>query len=244
MKSILITGANRGLGLGFLKALLQHPNQPEHIFATYRDPAKSQELLSLEKQYKHLHTYKIDVTDFEAYQAFYEEVAKILDGIGLNLLYNNAGVGYFNNLRNTTSEDLNKTYKINFMAPILLTQTFYPLLKLAAEKNSTLQGIHRAAVINISSEEASIKDSYGGNYSYRCSKAALNAATKSMSIDFQSDKIIAISLHPGWVRTDMGGSCAPLSVQESSRKVLKTILSFSDKDNGRYLQYDGTDLNW
>ncbi|OWR54369.1 short-chain dehydrogenase [Danaus plexippus plexippus] len=125
-------------------------------------------------------------------------------------------------------------------------QSLLPLLKQAAQNNSDKPvGVGRAAVINMSSVLGSIaQNDVGGFYAYRCSKAALNAATKSMSIDLKKDHILVASMHPGWVRTDMGGKKAPLDVDTSVAGMFSTIQKLTEADSGKFLQYDGSELPW
>lgn len=106
-------------------------------------------------------------------------------------------------------------------------------------------GVHRAAVINMTSIIASIADNtMGGFYPYRCSKTALNAATKSMSIDLEEDGILVACMHPGWVKTDMGGNNAPMDIDTSTNDMIKTIQTLTAQQNGSFLQHDGKVLPW
>lgn len=106
-------------------------------------------------------------------------------------------------------------------------------------------GVNRAAIINMSSILGSIGSNVeGGIYAYRMSKSAKNAATKSMSIDFKSDKILCVAMHPGWVKTDMGGSNAPLTVEESCSTLIKTLMTLNESHNGGFYEYDGRQLPW
>ncbi|XP_028163384.1 uncharacterized protein LOC114354962 [Ostrinia furnacalis] len=125
-------------------------------------------------------------------------------------------------------------------------QSLLPLLKQAAEANSDKPlGATRAAVINMSSVLGSIaQNDQGGFYPYRCSKAALNAATKSMSIDLKKEAILVASMHPGWVKTDMGGKNAPLDVDSAVSGIFATIEKLGEADTGKFVQYDGTELPW
>ncbi|EDW52763.1 GM11197 [Drosophila sechellia] len=84
----------------------------------------------------------------------------------------------------------------------------------------------------------------GGMYAYRTSKSALNAATKSLSVDLYPQRIMCVSLHPGWVKTDMGGSSAPLDVPTSTGQIVQTIIKLGEKQNGGFVNYDGTPLAW
>lgn len=105
--------------------------------------------------------------------------------------------------------------------------------------------VNRAAVINMSSILGSIgSNTEGGLYSYRASKSGVNAATKSMSIDFKNDKILCVAMHPGWVKTDMGGKNAPLDVESSCQKMIETICALDESNNGTFVQFDGKTLPW
>lgn len=125
-------------------------------------------------------------------------------------------------------------------------QAFVPLLKKSSKCNkANPMGAGRATVVNMSSILGSIEENVqGGLYAYRMSKAALNIATKSMSLDFKNHQILCVSMHPGWVRTDLGGSNAPLEIDTSCREMVKTILALNESHNGKFIQYDGKYLPW
>lgn len=244
MTSVLITGANRGLGLGMVKYLTKH-DKAGIIFATCRKP--SEELTKLAEENKKLQILSLDVTNTANISEISTEVAKVVGNKGLNLLINNAGVATkFTKLHLVKAEQLLENLTVNTIAPIILSKTLLPLLKQAAEANSDKpMGAQRAAVINMSSILGSIANNdQGGFYPYRCSKAALNAATKSMSIDLKKDQIIVTSMHPGWVKTDMGGNNAPLDVDTSVAGIFNTIEKLQGSDSGKFLQFDGTELPW
>lgn len=248
MKSILITGCNRGLGLGLVKALVGLPtSRPTHIIATYRDPGTSGELLELAAQHSNIIPLQFDVKKFDHYEEFAKSVESALQGDGLNVLFNNAGISPKSTRLNfTKSDDLVDTFVTNTVAPIMMTKAFVPLLRKASEGNKdTPVGPHRACIVNMSSILGSIEANVdGGLYGYRTSKAALNAATKSMSIDLKANKIMAVAMHPGWVQTDMGGSKAPLTVEQSCTGMVNTLLSLNESHNAGFLQYDGKKLPW
>ncbi|XP_050663984.1 C-factor [Leptidea sinapis] len=244
MNTVLITGANRGLGLGMVKFLIEN-KKAGNIFATCRKT--SEELKSLSEVHDNLHILNLDVTNTAQYNDIAEQVSKISGEQGLNLLINNAGITTkFTKLNLVKPEQLMENFTINTVAPILLTKTLVPLLKKAAETNSDkTMGVDKAVVINMSSILGSIaQNDQGGFYPYRCSKAALNAATKSMSIDLKKEQILVASMHPGWVKTDMGGKNAPLDVATSVRGIFDTIGKLREEDNGKFFQYDGSELPW
>ncbi|XP_041762471.1 C-factor [Anopheles merus] len=248
MNSILITGCNRGLGLGLVKALIGLPAQaPTHIIATYRDPAKSQDLLALAKQHANIVPLQFDVKNFDLYDQFAKDVDAVLQGAGLNVLFNNAGISPKSTRLNfTKQDDLVDTFVVNTVAPIMMTKAFVPLLKKASDANPAAPvGPQRACIVNMSSILGSIEaNREGGLYGYRTSKSALNAATKSMSLDLKGHKIMAVALHPGWVQTDMGGAKAPLTVEQSCAAMVSTLLALNESNNGGFLQYDGKPLPW
>ncbi|XP_034840004.1 C-signal [Maniola hyperantus] len=244
MKSVLITGANRGLGLGMVKYLTKH-NKAENIFATCR--TTSEELKSIAQEHKNLHVLHLEATNTANFGDLSSQISKVTGNQGLNLLINNAGVTTkFTKLNLVKAEQLLENLTINTIAPIMLTKALLPLLKQAAELNKDKPvSAYRAAVINMSSVLGSIaQNDQGGFYPYRCSKAALNAASKSMSIDLKKDQILVASMHPGWVKTDMGGKNAPLDVETSVSGIFNTVNKLGEADSGKFLQYDGTELPW
>ncbi|XP_026465461.1 uncharacterized protein LOC113368113 [Ctenocephalides felis] len=246
MKSILITGCNRGLGLGLVKSVLKELN-PKHVIATCRNVNNAGDLQEVANKHQNVHILELDVKDIESYPVLVEQVTKIVGDDGLNVLFNNAGVSpRSTRLAFTEVDKMMDTFLVNTVAPVMLTKAFLPLLKKASSANSELpMGIAKAAIINMSSMLGSIsQNESGGLYPYRCTKAALNAATKSMSVDLKSDGIIAVNMHPGWVKTDMGGNKAPLDISESVDGIVKTLTKLNEKDNGGFLQYDGKPIPW
>uniref|UniRef100_A0A2A4JM24 Short-chain dehydrogenase n=1 Tax=Heliothis virescens TaxID=7102 RepID=A0A2A4JM24_HELVI len=244
MQTVLITGANRGLGLGMVKYLTKQ-NAAKTIIATCR--TVSEELKALSAENKNLVILNLDVKDTSSFDDFSSKISEAVGKQGLNLLINNAGVTTkYTKLPYVKAEQLLDNLSVNTIAPIMLTKSLLPILKQAADANSDKpMGWHRAAVINISSILGSIEQNVqGGFYPYRCSKAALNAATKSMSIDLKKDNILVASLHPGWVKTDMGGKNADLDVETSISGIFQTIEKLTESDTGKFLSYDGTELPW
>lgn len=132
------------------------------------------------------------------------------------------------------------TFKINVTAPVMLTQALRPLLKSGAAYSG-----HPSWIVNMSSILGSVEaNSDGAMYPYRASKCALNACTKSMSLDLKGDNIHAMSLHPGWVQTDMGGKNAPLKIEDACRDMVQLITHITPDMNGKFLQHDGKELPW
>lgn len=247
MKSVLITGCNRGIGLGLVKHLVKLSRPPDNIFATCRSVNKAAELQALSEKWSNINILQLDVKDTKSYRHVADAVAEKVGDNGLNVLVNNAGIaGKFTRIGLVKEEHLTESFLVNTVAPILLTKEFLPLLKQAALKHKDRRmGIDRAAVINMTSILGSIGDNtQGGYYPYRCSKSALNAATRSMSVDFKSDGILVACLHPGWVKTDMGGKNAPMEVDTSIQAILSTLEKLNETHNGSFIQYDGTTVPW
>ncbi|XP_052543111.1 uncharacterized protein LOC128082707 isoform X1 [Tympanuchus pallidicinctus] len=211
VRSALVTGANRGIGLGLVQHLLALPNPPEWVFATCRDPRgqRAQELQKLASKHPNLVIVPLEVTDPASIKAAAASVGERLKGSGLNLLINNAGILKGNTLDNETLKDMAEVYMTNTIAPLLLCQAFLPLLKKAAQGSpGSGMSCSKAAIANISSRSGSIKEVYLWEgvqaVCYRCSKAALNMLTRCQSMGYREHGILCVTFNPGWVQTDMG----------------------------------------
>ena len=243
-KSIVITGGNRGIGLEIVKQLLSLPNPPECVVATCRSLEAAIELNSLSKCNKNLHVVQLDVNDFEGFNQVVSEVERKLEGRRLDLLLNNAGIMDRSTLDDVTAENMVNVYKTNTVAPLMLAKAFRPLLRHAASRSSN-EDSGKACIVNISSFLGSITENNGRpRYPYRTSKAALNMITKSLSIDLESEGIMAVALHPGCVKTDMGGQNAALTTKESVEGLLTVIASLDDSCNGGFFDFTGKSLPW
>ncbi|KAM9508084.1 C-signal-like [Guaruba guarouba] len=252
--SVLVTGANRGIGLGLVQHFLGMPNPPQWVFATCRAPTgqRAQELQHLASKHRNLVIIPLEVTDPASIKAAAARVGEHLGGSGLTLLINNAGAAKGNSLDKETLEDMIQIYTTNTIGPLLMGQAFLPLLKKAAQGSpGSALSCSRAAIVNMSSYAGSIADVYVWEYgqvvSYRCSKAALNMLTKCQSLRYKEDGVLCVALHPGWVRTDMGGAGPhepPLTVDESVRGMLQVLSSLSEKDTGTFLSWEGKVIPW
>ncbi|XP_033730597.1 C-factor-like [Pecten maximus] len=244
--AVLITGANRGLGLEFVRQIVCLPTPPKYLFATCRNPDSATSLQDIAKTHSCIKVMKFDVCDFSSYSNLKENISSILEGEGLNLVVCNAGILVRSSFTDTTPDVMTSVYTTNAIAPMILVQTFGPLLKLAAQKSSE-KGMswRKAAVVNVSSILGSVEStSSGGMYPHRASKAALNMITKTQSIDLKADEILAVAVHPGWVRTDMGGQAAPVSPTESVQGMLGVFSTLSEDTSGRLFNYTGEILPW
>uniref|UniRef100_A0A8U7M960 Uncharacterized protein n=1 Tax=Corvus moneduloides TaxID=1196302 RepID=A0A8U7M960_CORMO len=238
--SVLVTGANRGLGLGFVQHFLRMPKQPQWIFATCRDPKGQRAQV------------RPEVTNPASIKAAAAKVAEHLGGSGLNLLINNAGMVKPKTLDSETLEDMTETYTTNTAGPLLMGQAFLPLLKKAAQ-GSPGSGLScsKAAIINISSIGGSFSSFFTWDViqatSYRCSKAALNMLSKCQSLAYGEHGVLCVALHPGWVQTDMGSSAGhtpPVTVDDSVQGMLKVLSSLSEKETGTFLDWEGNVIPW
>ncbi|XP_030914292.1 uncharacterized protein LOC102032275 isoform X2 [Geospiza fortis] len=255
VNSVLVTGANRGLGLGFVQHFLRMPNPPQWIFAGCRDPKgqRAQDLQNLASKHPNLVIIALEIADPASIKAAAAKVGERLGGSGLNLLINNAGIVKPKTLEAETLEDMTETYTTNTAGPLLMGQAFLPLLKKAAQ-GSPGSGLScsKAAIINMSSYAGSIEDMYvwefGQVVSYRCSKAALNMLSKCQSLAYKEHGILCITFHPGWVQTDMGGGGGsykpPLTVDDSVQGMLKVLSSISEKETGTFLDWEGKVVPW
>jgi len=247
MKSILITGCNRGLGLGLVKSLVKSAECPEKIIATCRNVESATELCKIAAEHKRVHILQLDVKNTSTFDQFTKDVDTIIGEEGLNVLFNNAGSSpKSTRIQFVKAEQLTETFLVNTIGPILLTKALIPQLKKAALINRDKpMGSDKAAVVNMTSVLGSIAlNNDGGLYPYRCSKAALNMATKSLSSDLKNDDILVTCVHPGWVKTDMGGSNAPMSIDSSCSSLVTFIQNINEKHNGGFFQWDGKALKW
>ncbi|XP_061449660.1 uncharacterized protein LOC133368960 isoform X1 [Rhineura floridana] len=210
-RSVLVTGANRGIGLELVRQLLGSSDPPQWLFACCRDPdgERGQQLRKLASSHPNLTIVKLDTCDPSSIKAAVARATEQLNGARLNLLINNAGIVRQHTLESETSESMSEVYKTNVIGPMMVTQAFLPLLRKASEVSSQKgMSCSKAAIVNISSLCGSITDilawELGHNINYRCSKAALNMLTQCQSRGFAEDEILCISLHPGWLQTDMG----------------------------------------
>ncbi|CAG2118390.1 unnamed protein product [Medioppia subpectinata] len=216
IESVLITGANRGIGLGLVTALLAKTNGgPKHVIATTRQ-ATNTALDELRDQHLNLHVLQLDGTDYKSFDGFAKQVADIVGDRGLDTLVNNAGIFITKKLDAVTAADMMTNFEVNSVAPLMLTKALLPVLKQSgATKRKT-------TVANISSLGGCItnihiaKDLMGMIYPYFTSKAALDMITKCLSVDLAPHGINTVAVHPGHVQTDMGGPTGALTVETSA----------------------------
>lgn len=222
--TLVVTGANRGIGLELAR---QARSRGARVIATARRPMDAPELTALGVRVEAL-----DVADPASVKRF----ARALGGLPVDTLINNAGIGGGSApLAELDPETLLDTFRVNTLGPLRVTQALLPNLRAGRDRR----------IVQITSLMGSIADnSSGGSYGYRASKAALNMVTKSLSIDLAGEGFVCAALHPGWVRTAMGGSNAPLSVEESVAGLLLVIDGLTLEQTGAFLDFDGETLPW
>jgi NAD(P)-dependent dehydrogenase (short-subunit alcohol dehydrogenase family) len=239
LTSVLVTGANRGIGLEFVKQFLAQTSPPQHVFATCRQPAEAKELQILATENNNLHVLELELKSYATHEALVGEVRDVLGDNGLDVLVNNAGVMYPVNLENGGPELLVDNFEVNAVTPFMLTRAFLPLLRQAVANK------RQPIVANITSKMGSIADNdSGSHYAYRASKTALNCITKSLSVDLGKEGIICLPLHPGWVLTDMGGPNALIDTKSSVAGLINVITTADKAINGKFLNFDGTEIPW
>lgn len=227
MSQILVTGANRGLGLEFVRQFL---NRGDHVIATCRNPDTADQLHDLQNLGP-VEIYQLDVGNPDQVNTLQKQLAHL----PIDILINNAGIWRGSQLDHISIDEWMESFRINSIAPIHMIQTFLPNLEAGKDKK----------VISITSKMGSIDDNTsGGSYIYRSSKTALNSAMQSMRHDLTPQGIATCTLHPGWVRTDMGGPGGWIDVQESVSGMIKVIDQLSLKKTGQYIDYAGKIIPW
>jgi len=229
---VVITGAARGIGLELVKQCLA---REARVVAGVRTPEKAKELRALADAHPgRLSVLTLDVSNDEGVGGFATQLrAKGIDRV--DVLINNAGI-YIDGdqtIENLETETLMETLNTNSVGPMRVTQALLPLLRESKQ----------ARIATISSLMGSIADnSGGGSYAYRMSKAAVNMFVKTFAIEERD--MIALTLHPGWVKTEMGGPRAPLSADKSAEGLITVIETATPGDSGKFFNHAGRELPW
>lgn len=233
-QTILITGANRGIGLALTRELLA---QGHSVIAAARNPEGGRALNALELKYGALfYSLKMDVNSDESVVGAAELLAKEVPAI--DVLVNNAAV--FPENGNESINDLNlqlfrDAFETNVVGVVRVTRAFIPML----EKGK------KPRVVNISSGAGSVASKNDhGYYVYSASKAALNMVTRAMASELRGNDICMVALTPGWVKTDMGGPNAPLTAEESARAIAKTITELTMKQTSQFIERNGAEVSY
>lgn len=227
--TLLITGANRGLGLEFVK---QYTEAGWQVIACCRWPDDAGNLQELaEKSSDQVEIHQLDVANFEEIDA----LALILQGRAIDLLINNAGVYPESSFGHVDYEAWAEAFHINSMAPMKMVEAFVSHVASSDIKK----------IVTLTSKMGSIDDNTsGGSYIYRSTKAAGNMVMKSLAVDLKPLGIASTILHPGWVRTDMGGPNGLIDTPESVAGMRKVIDALTLENSGRFVAYDGKVIPW
>lgn len=226
MPTVLITGANRGIGLEFAR---QYRDEGWEVIATCRSPESATELKELGVEID-----RLDVGNGEDVL----ELARRLSGRSIDLLVNNAGIygdRESQSFGSVDAEEWLRVLRVNVVGPLKVAEAFLPHL----EKSGG------GTIACISSKMGSIADNTsGGSYIYRSSKAALNMVVRGMGRDLAERGIVVLALHPGWVRTRMGGPSALITPAQSVEGMRQVIAGAGAERSGGFFSYDGQEIPW
>jgi NAD(P)-dependent dehydrogenase (short-subunit alcohol dehydrogenase family) len=224
MSTVLITGANRGIGLELAR---QYAAAGWDVIACCRKPKEATALARLKVEMRPLDVAK---------PASIAKLAVALKGRAIDVLLNNAGIlGKRSGFGKAESKEFLSVMQVNALGPLLMAQSFWPHVKRSKMKK----------VAAITSGMGSIASgANGGSYAYRSSKAALNMVMKNLGNDLGGKGILTAAISPGWVKTDMGGKSAPLSVVDSAAGIIAVIAGLDTKSSGGFFNYNGQILPW
>ena len=227
-RQVLITGANRGLGLEFTK---QYAADGWNVLACCRHPQSAMDLQALAAAHGNIKVHALDVADFAQIDA----LALKLKDESIDVLINNAGVYPSSHFGDTNYDEWAQGFKINSMAPLKMAEAFVQHITRSQLKK----------IATLTSKMGSIDDNTSGeSYSYRSSKTAVNMVMKSLSIDLKPYGISVITLHPGWVQTDMGGPNGLINAQTSVTGLRTQIENLNLGNTGKFIAYDGKAIGW
>jgi NAD(P)-dependent dehydrogenase (short-subunit alcohol dehydrogenase family) len=229
MAVALITGANRGIGLALVKA---YAGRRDKVFATIRRTSDRTALDAfVETQRKWVEVIEMDVND----PAEIGKARRRLEAEPIDVLVNNAGTGGPDRQSATDMDydGLSEALAVNSIAPLRIANAFLPNVKAAKGK-----------IIALSSQMGSMQSAASDSLAYRVSKAALNRLMRGLASELKPQGIPVLIVHPGWVKTEMGGEGATLSPEESAAQLLKLIDKLDISSTGRFLAWNGKELAW
>ena len=229
MQTVLITGANRGIGLELTRRYLDNG---DNVIACCRTPENANDLNALKQAGAALEIYALEVSDNSSITALKEAVGTR----PMDILINNAGVigPDRQSVRDMDFDGFLDALNINTLSPLRMLQAFLPNLKAAPQPKA----------ITISSRMGSFTSTATDRVAYRTSKSAVNRLMFAAADDLKSDGIVVAVMHPGWVRTDMGGPSATLSPPESAAGLANVIEKLTLSDSGGFFDCDGSTIGW
>ena len=228
--TVLITGANRGIGLELTRQFAEDGWQ---VLACCRKPEEATGLSELIENGLPIEKFALDVTDYQQMSSLSNQ----LKGRPIDILLSNAGIYGPKGIGfgNVDPVEWRQVLEVNTIAPLMLVQAFVDQVASSGRK----------LVAVISSKVGSIADNgSGGSYLYRSSKTAVNQVVKCLSIDLSDRGISVISLHPGWVQTEMGGPNAEISTGQSVSGLKAILETAGFEQNGEFIEYDGSRIPW
>lgn len=238
MPSIMVTGANRGLGLEFVR---QYAADGWRVYACCRDPGSAADLREIAgTSGGRVSIHALALGDPDSIRA----LAQDLDGHPIDVLVNNAGTyglkGFAEGgmqaqaLGSMEYDGWEHAFAINTMAPLRMIEALIGNVAKSTEKK----------IFTVSSSMGSIAEPPGGHLAYGSTKAAVNFVMSTLAMELRDRGITVMSLHPGWVETDMGGSTAPLKPAQSIAGLRKVIASASLATTGQFIGWDGNRVPW
>jgi len=224
----MITGTNRGIGFELGR---QYAADGARVFACCRNPQSADALQSIAvKSSGRVTIHQVDVTDPAEIDALKQE----LGSTPIDILINSAGISDGRETEVVDYDVWEKVFRVNSIAPHRVSTAFRANLAAGTEKK----------LATISSHLGSIAENTGGRTAYRSSKAAVNQVMKGLACEYRVDGITVVILHPGWVRTDMGGPQAPVSPVDSARGLKQVIATATLENTGKFIDYQGKELPW
>lgn len=232
MATVLVTGSNRGLGLEWVR---QYAAEGWRVYATCRQPTEAGELKALADREKEIRILRLDVTKPDEINALAVELIKE----PIDVLVNNAGV-YLEKfmevgLRRLRYEDWEYTFQVNTLGAVRVTEALQEHVARSEKRLVVVISTHMASIADIAAP---------GAYYYRSTKAALNAVMEGLTHELRPKGVGVLILHPGWVRTRMGGEGTSLMPPESVRGMRSLVEKFTLAESGRFFRYDGVEMPW
>lgn len=232
MKTVVVSGANRGLGLEFAR---QYAARGDRVFAGVRDPDRADDLNAAAREGPHgvLTVHGLDVASDDSVAGFAAAVGRT----PVDVVIANAGVfggSRQHRLGEVSAAEFLDTLNVNTVGPVRLADALLPNLRAGRDKK----------LIAITSGMGSIAETGGGYLAYRASKAGLNMVWATLARDLAKDGIVCVPMSPGWAKTDMGGAGAPQEVDDTVRDLIARIDAYGPADSGRFLGFSGREVPW
>jgi NAD(P)-dependent dehydrogenase (short-subunit alcohol dehydrogenase family) len=253
--AVLITGANRGIGLALARAYV---GKGYDVYATARQTDKATEVSILPNtlvnqeltflcKLKSVGVKKIIPLEVDKPTSIAELSTHLDKNVPIQLLINNSGILKPGSLQTATARSLQDQFAVNALGPFLVSQALLANLRKSSSSGAATKIVHIGAILGsltTASKWASISAKFGGMHGYNASKAALNMLTQSMAFELKKDNIAVLSIHPGMVKTDMTGKTGQLTAEDSVKHIVQVIDSKGISDSGKFLNYTGEALPW